>query len=187
MRSHGDEVCPDPELGVESPGTRIASAILRSKTCREFVEVGGNLCRRLGLPRSLGQIYGILYLSPQPLSLDEIAEELRISKASVSTGTRQLAVWGAVRQVWVPGERRDFFEAVPNVGRILRDLYENVFKPRLAASKGQLDRMLSELGQGHGNSTLSPEERRHVEDRLQALVRLQDRLQSASSWLEKLL
>ncbi|MBK9137212.1 MAG: hypothetical protein IPM17_00325 [Verrucomicrobia bacterium] len=119
--------------------------------------------------------------------MDQIAEELRISKASVSTGTRQLAVWGAVRQVWVPGERRDFFEAVPNVGRILRDLYENVFKPRLAASRGQLDRMLSELGQDHGNSTLSPEERRHVEVRLKALVRLQDRLQSASSWLEKLL
>jgi DNA-binding transcriptional regulator GbsR (MarR family) len=164
-----------------------SSSILRSKTCREFVEIGGNLCRRLGLPRSLGQIYGLLYLAPRPLSLDEIAEGLSISKASVSTGTRQLAVWGAVRQVWVPGERRDYFEAVPEIGRILRDLYENLFKPRLTASKVQISGMLEELDATGDDKPLSPVEREHVENRLRALARLQDRLQSVSTWLEKLL
>ena len=72
-----------------------------------MVEVTARLCQRLGLPRSSGQIFGLLYLSTQALSLDEIAEALEISKASVSTGTRQLLGWHAIRQVWKPGDRKD--------------------------------------------------------------------------------
>lgn len=141
----------------------------------------------MGLPRSLGQIYGLLYLSPQPLSLDDIADGLQISKASVSTGSRQLAAWGAVRQVWVPGARRDYFEAVPEIGRILRDLYENLFKARLNASKQRFEQMLAEIETADHENALTAVERQHVENRLRSLARLQGRIQSVSSVLEKLI
>ena len=84
-----------------------------SKTRLDMIEAGGRVCQLLGVPRSTGQIYGLLYLSPKPLSLDDIAEALRISKASASTGTRQLLAWRAIHQVWVHGERRDHFEIEP--------------------------------------------------------------------------
>ena len=161
--------------------------ILKSKTCLEFVETAGNFCRRLGLPRSLGQIYGLLYLSPRALSLDEIADGLQVSKASVSTGSRQLATWGALRQVWVPGERRDYFEAVPEIGRIIKDLYTNLFKPRLAVSRQRFQQMLQEIETTDRESDLTVDERRHVSRRLQSLARLQERIQSVSGVLEKLI
>lgn len=60
------------------------------KTRLDMIEVSARVCQFLGIRRSTGQIYGLLYLSPKPLTLDEIAESLGISRGSVSTGTRLL-------------------------------------------------------------------------------------------------
>lgn len=60
------------------------------KTRLDMIEVSARVCQFLGIRRSTGQIYGLLYLSPEPLTLDEIAESLGISRGSVSTGTRLL-------------------------------------------------------------------------------------------------
>jgi len=53
-----------------------------------------------------------------PLSLDDLVEQLGISKASASMATRQLASWGAIRRIWVPGERRDFYEVIDDIGEV---------------------------------------------------------------------
>ncbi|MFO1496853.1 MAG: hypothetical protein U1G07_00395 [Verrucomicrobiota bacterium] len=100
-----------------------------SRTRMELIDTCGRLCQVFALPRSLGQIYGLLYLAPDPLSLDDIAELLGISKASASTGTRQLSSWGAIRQVWVPGARRDHFEAESDLGHLLRFGLTDILKP----------------------------------------------------------
>src|ERR1043166_2383342 len=103
-----------PEL-LEGNGNGSGHAKPRALLCKgkmDMVEAIGRLFQGFGLPRSTGQIYGLLYLSKKPLSLDDLVELLSISKGSASTGTRHLASWGAIRQVWVPGDRRDFFEAL---------------------------------------------------------------------------
>jgi DNA-binding transcriptional regulator GbsR (MarR family) len=84
-----------------SPGK--GKSMVDSKARREMVESAGTLFQTLNLPRSTGQIYGLLYLSACPLSLADICEMLAMSKGSASTGTRHLCSWGAIRQVWVPG------------------------------------------------------------------------------------
>ena len=63
---------------------------------------------------------------------------LGISKGSASTGTRQLAAWGAIRKVWVPGERRDYYEVVEDLGQLIRGSYNNLLKPRIQSSKDRL-------------------------------------------------
>jgi len=78
---------------------------------RKFIEAGGHTTQSFGLGRIIGQIYSLLYLSPAPLCLDEIADELGVSKASVSTTIRQLESWTAAKRVWMKGDRRDFYEA----------------------------------------------------------------------------
>ena len=110
-----------------------------------MIEAAARLCQLIGLPRSTGQIYGLLYLSPGALSLDDVVELLGISKASASTGTRQLASLRAIRQVWVQGDRRDHFEAVPDIGSLLRIGYTEFLQPRLKSSRARLDRMMSSL------------------------------------------
>ena len=63
--------------------------LLQSKAWQEIVEVGARICQHLGLPKSSGQIYGLLFLSVEPLSLSDMSYMLGVSKGSVSMGTRQ--------------------------------------------------------------------------------------------------
>jgi DNA-binding transcriptional regulator GbsR (MarR family) len=66
-----------------------------------------------GFSKVMGQLYGVLLLSPEPLSLDDLMERLDISKANVSMNMRTLEHLGMVRQVWVRGKtgRRKYYEA----------------------------------------------------------------------------
>jgi DNA-binding MarR family transcriptional regulator len=62
---------------------------------------------------------GLLLLTPDELSIDEIAEGLRVSRASVSTNARQLEAWGLVERVSHLGDRRDFYRIAPELERTL--------------------------------------------------------------------
>ncbi len=86
-----------------------------------------------GFGKVMGQLYGSLLLSAEPLSLDDMMARLGISKASVSTNIRSLEHMGMVRQVWVRGGsgRRKYYQAETDFwqifsnflsGRELRDL-----------------------------------------------------------------
>ena len=57
----------------------------------------------IGLPRSIGEIYGLLFCSPKALSFDELVERLQISKGSVSQGLKVLRQLGAVKLHWGRG------------------------------------------------------------------------------------
>ena len=143
---------------------------------REFVETAGRLCQRLGLPRSTGQIYGLLYLSPKPLSLDDISVLLSLSKASASTGTRQLLAWQALKQVWVPGDRRDHFEAIGDLRELLRTGYEKFFRPKLERSMTKMDQLLVNLEADRKSGVLSKEDHTFCKARLAHMASIQDRV-----------
>ncbi|MBB5172632.1 GbsR/MarR family transcriptional regulator [Texcoconibacillus texcoconensis] len=64
-----------------------------------------------GVTPSIGRIYGVLYFSEEPLSLDDIKDEVAMSKASVSNGMRELLETEMVIKVWKKGERKDHFIA----------------------------------------------------------------------------
>lgn len=87
---------------------------------RKFIEAGGHTTQSFGLGRILGQMYALLYLSPAPMCLDDIAAELGVSKASVSTTVRQLQRWAAVKRVWVHGDRKDYYEAETDFHAVLK-------------------------------------------------------------------
>ena len=78
---------------------------------QEFIRITGELGAGMGLNRSIGQIYGLLYMSDKPLSLDTITATLKMSKGSVSLNIRELEKWDAVKKIWVNGTRKDFYEA----------------------------------------------------------------------------
>jgi DNA-binding transcriptional regulator GbsR (MarR family) len=93
----------------------------------------GQLADYFGFSKVIGQLYGAMLLSDQPLCLDDLVEQLDISKANASMNMRTLENMGMVRQIWVRGSssRRkyyeaetDFWEIISNVlaGREMRDL-----------------------------------------------------------------
>lgn len=88
----------------------------------------GQLAHYFGFSKVMGQIYGALLLSARPLCLDDLVEQLGISKANASMNMRTLENLGMVRQVWVRGSsgRRKFYEAETDFWQIIT----NVLKGR---------------------------------------------------------
>ena len=72
----------------------------------------------------MGQIYALLYISPEPLCADQIVDALGVSRSNVSMGIRELQGWNLVLLKHIPGDRRDFFTTPDDVWQILRTLAE---------------------------------------------------------------
>jgi hypothetical protein len=87
----------------------------------------------LGVPKSVGQIFGLLYASEQPLSLDDIAERLQISRGSASTGLNYLRRFDAVRSTFVLGDRREFYQAETDTARIAKGFLADQVDPDIQA------------------------------------------------------
>lgn len=80
----------------------------------------GEMGATWGINRTVAQIYALLYLSPDPLTAEQISETLSVARSTVSTGLRELQGWGIVRVVHVLGDRRDHFEAMSDVWEMFR-------------------------------------------------------------------
>ena len=85
-----------------------------------------------GLPRIAGRMLGLLMVSAEPRSLDELAEELQASKTSVNTNARLQERMGAVERATRPGDRRDYYRVVDN-------LHERMLDSRLEQMKTTRD------------------------------------------------
>jgi DNA-binding transcriptional regulator GbsR (MarR family) len=77
---------------------------------RRFIEAVGLFFEDAGVPRIGGRLLGLLLLAERPLSLDEVARTLGVSRASVSTNSRILIYAGMIERVSLPGDRRDYYQ-----------------------------------------------------------------------------
>ena len=75
-----------------------------------FIERMAQLLESDGFARTAGRIFGLLLLTPGPLSQEELAERLQVSRGSVSQETRSLEKIGVIERVTRPGDRRAFYE-----------------------------------------------------------------------------
>ena len=89
--------------------------------------------RILGLPKSLGGIYGLLFISKEPLSLDDVMARLDISKGSASQGLRFLRNLGAVNPVPRNGERREYFTAVVELKQLAAGFIKSELEPQIGS------------------------------------------------------
>ena len=89
---------------------------------QEFVLHFGEMGSRWGINRTVGQIYALLFLSPEPLNADTITQALSISRSNTSMGLKELQSWNLVRLRHVPGDRRDYFTTPDDLWEIVRTL-----------------------------------------------------------------
>jgi DNA-binding MarR family transcriptional regulator len=124
----------------------------------DFVERVGRFFEGDAAPRTSGRMLGLLLLAPRELSIDEIAERLRVSRAGVSTNARSLEQWGVVERVSRLGDRRDFYRIAPELERTLL--------------RHRMER-LAQVGALLEAGTATPAARdAHVRGRLQTLARM---------------
>ena len=108
------------------------------------VEVIGlfvNAVKLLGMAKSVGEIYGLLFISPDPLPLDALVDRLKISKGSASQGLKVLRAFGAVKQVYVGGDRRDHYTAETELKKLAAGFVREQIKPRLESGGQRLERL----------------------------------------------
>lgn len=98
----------------------------------------GDGARLLGLPKSVGEIYGILFMRPTPMSLDELVAELGISKGSASQGLKFLRQLGAVEEQSRPGVRRSHYRASVELKALIGGFIREKVRPQLEATGEQL-------------------------------------------------
>ena len=91
---------------------------------QRYVLHWGEMGTRWGVNRTVAQIHALLYLAPEPLPADEIAETLGVARSNVSTSLRELQGWGLVRLTHRMGDRRDHFESIKDNWELLTVIVE---------------------------------------------------------------
>lgn len=135
---------------------------------QSFVLHFGEMGSRWGINRTVGQIYAVLFISPQPLTADEITDKLGVSRSNVSMGLKELSSWRLVRLSHQPGDRRDFYSAPEDVWAIFKTLAEE-------RQRREVDPTLSMLRDALLESPASPEEK-HAQERMRQMHTLIEQL-----------
>ena len=108
---------------------------------RQVVAVFVDGVKVLGLPRSIGEIYGLLFISQAALSLDDLVLRLQISKGSASQGLRMLKSLGAVREADGGAERRTYYEPAIELKRLVGGFIREQVRPHLESGKMKISRL----------------------------------------------
>ena len=135
-----------------------------SPLIQRFVLHFGEMGSRWGLNRSVAQIHALLFLSPDPLHADEIAEALGFSRSNVSIGLKELESWNLVKLSHQPGDRREYFSAPDDVWAIFRTLAEE-------RRRREIDPTLSMLREVQLEAVSDPDDR-HAQERMKEMYGL---------------
>ena len=120
-----------------------------------------NAANSFGLPKSYGQIYGLLFCRDQPLAMDEVMKLLQISKGSASQGLRALRQLGAVSSVFEPGGRKERFVAEIRLRKLVGGFLREQADPHLDKGEGRLKQIEALLGNLENTDSLQRGVRRH--------------------------
>ena len=154
----------------------------------KFIEHIGKLCDSFGLNKFVAQLYAVLYLSDKPLSLDDMVERLKVSKGNVSLNIRKLEKWGAVRNVWVKGSRKDFYEAELDIKKVVLNKVKSGVEKRISQVSNLLQEFNDIVESESGN--MAEEEKRIAvlyKERMKKIDEMRSLALSGLSLADKLL
>jgi DNA-binding transcriptional regulator GbsR (MarR family) len=141
---------------------------------KDFSEGLSQISRFWGFPKGMGAIFAVLYLSPTPLSLDEIVQETGLTKGAVSTEVRALARMGLVHRSAKLGDRKDYYEAEADFYAAIKSL----LRERQNSEFDRAIRSVSDTLTSLEKNRVDSEEWHFVYERVQALQDFFDAIDS---------
>lgn len=114
---------------------------------QQFVASWGAFGTQWGINRTMAQIHALLLISPDPLSADDIMEQLSISRGNANMNIRELIDWALVNRLIVTGERKEFFTAEKDIWKVVRQ----IVKERKKRELDPMLKLLEELGNVEGD------------------------------------
>ena len=111
-----------------------------SEARQQFISSWGALGTHWGINKTMAQIHALLLVSPDPLTQDDVMEQLSLSRGNVNMNIRDLIEWGLVDRIIIPGERKEYFNAEKDIWKVATQ----IIKER---KKRELDPMIKLLSQ----------------------------------------
>lgn len=137
-----------------------------------IVEIFVRAASLIGLPRSIGEIYGLLFCAHQPITFDDLVTRLGISRGSVSQGLKLLRQLGAVKLQYVAGNRKDHYVPELSMKRLVRGFVRDQFSPHIESGTGRINQVEALVA-----AESDPALREHALQRLKILSAWQKRVQ----------
>src|SRR5512140_3040821 len=160
----------------------MANQVMQIK--EDFVEALSQISRFWGFPRGMGAVFAVLYLSPEPLSLDDLVGRSGLTKGAISTDVRALARMGLVHRSSRLGDRKDYYEAETDfykaVRAILGERQNAEFSRSIAAVRDTLAQLKAVRG------SMNESEREFLIARVQALQDFFDAIDSLTRAVARL-
>ena len=141
----------------------------------KFIQTWGALGSQWGINKTMAQIHALLMVSNDAISMEDIMEELQISRGNASMNLRALMDWGIVYKEYKAGERREFFTAE-------KDLDELAVKIARERSKREIRPALKVLKEVSSIQTNNSDEANHF---INHTTKLYDFVLKADNMLEK--
>ena len=107
---------------------------------QQFISSWGAFGTHWGINRTMAQIHALLLVSVDPITQDDIMEQLSISRGNVNMNIRDLIGWGLVERVIITGERKEYFTAEKDIWKVATQIIQE-------RKKRELDPMIKLLGQ----------------------------------------
>ncbi|HFC11221.1 MAG TPA: hypothetical protein ENJ56_00150 [Anaerolineae bacterium] len=145
----------------------------------------GQLARFFGFNDVMGRLFGVLLLSPEAMSLDDLAGSLQISKGSVSMNMRALERWGVAKEHWVRGERKKYYKAESDIWKVVHSVLNGRERREVSVALQVLADSVESLKSAEAE--LTPEEIKLKEYYLERIVDLQAFFSFAHMALESVL
>ena len=155
-----------------------------SQLKQDFTEGLSQISRFWGFPKGMGAIFAVLYISPIPLSLDEIVQQTGLTKGAISTEVRTLARMGLVHRSSKLADRRDYYEAESDFYKSIRSILKERQNSEFDSAIRSVQETLKELESGSVSGDEA--EVQFVYERIKALQEFFDAIDTLSKAVIKL-
>jgi DNA-binding transcriptional regulator GbsR (MarR family) len=108
---------------------------------QQFISSWGAFGTHWGINRTMAQIHALLLTSADPITQDDIMEQLNISRGNTNMNIRELINWGLVERVLLSGERKEYFNAEKDIWKVVKQIVKERKKRELEPMLQLLDRL----------------------------------------------
>ena len=151
---------------------------------QDVIEGLSQISRFWGFPKGMGAIFAVLYISPTPLSLDEVVQQTGLTKGAISTEIRTLARMGLVHRSSKLGDRKDYYEAESDFYKSIRSILKERQNSEFDSAIRSVQETLNELESGSVSGDEA--EVQFVHERIKALQEFFNAIDTLSNAVIKL-
>jgi DNA-binding transcriptional regulator GbsR (MarR family) len=155
-----------------------------SQLKQDFTEGLSQISRFWGFPKGMGAIFAVLYVSPTPLSLDEIVQQTGLTKGAISTEVRTLARMGLVHRSSKLADRKDYYEAENDFYKSIRSILKERQNSEFDSAIRSVQETLKELETGSVSGDTAQVQ--FVHERIKALQEFFNAIDTLTSAVIKL-